>query len=74
MTKDKQLKSSADSGLAKALGGDARYRIKRIERVGKDGQKEYKAVCVEVDDLEKFRKKLKGRKYTDVFFVYEKIG
>ena len=51
----------------------SKYRIKRIKRIGFDGRKEIKQVSYEVDDIEKFRKKLKGRKYKDVHFVYETI-
>lgn len=58
-----------------------KYRIKRIEYIDHDGDKtllsesdlEKLKIPKEVDDIEAFRKKLKGRRYADVFFVYEMI-
>ncbi len=69
---DEITKASGSSALLKAIGGNpAKYRIRRIDRIGKDGHVERKSVCIEVDDIEAFRKKLKGRKYADVHFAYE---
>lgn len=52
-----------------------KYRIKRIEYIDHDGNKKYETLekPKEVDEIEAFRKKLKGRQYADVFFVYETI-
>ena len=59
---------------AGVLGGTlAKFRITRITRITKDGQKETKKVNFEVDDVEAFRKKMKGRKFADVQLVYENI-
>lgn len=61
--------------LVKALGGTpAKYRVKRITKIGKDGSREVKSVCLEVSDIEEFRKKMKGRKFADVQLVYESIA
>ena len=60
--------------VAGLLGGSpAKFRITRITRVTKDGQKETQKVNFEVDDVEAFRKKMKGRKFADVQLVYENI-
>ena len=59
---------------AGVLGGTlAKFRITRITRITKDGQKETKKVNFEVDDVEAFRKKMKGRKFADVQLVYDNI-
>lgn len=59
---------------AGVLGGNlAKFRITRITRITKDGQKETKKVNFEVNDVEAFRKKMKGRKFADVLLVYENI-
>ena len=59
---------------ARMLGGNlAKFRITRITRVTKDGQKETRKVNFEVNDVEAFRKKMKGRKFADVLLVYENI-
>ena len=52
-----------------------KYRIKRIEYIDHDGDKRFEHLepPKDVDDIEAFRKKLKGRRYADVFFVYETI-
>lgn len=56
------------------LGGSlAKFRVTKITRITKDGQKETKKVNIEVDDVEVFRKKMKGRKFADVQLVYENI-
>lgn len=66
--------NSTVRAVAGALGGNlAKFRITRITRVTKDGQKEIKKVNFEVDDVEAFRKKMKGRKFADVQLVYENI-
>ncbi len=66
--------NSTVRAVAGALGGNlAKFRITRITRVTKDGQKETKKVNFEVDDVEAFRKKMKGRKFADVQLVYENI-
>ena len=66
--------NSTVRAVAGALGGKlAKFRITRITRVTKDGQKETKKVNFEVDDVEAFRKKMKGRKFADVQLVYENI-
>ena len=66
--------NSTVRAVAGALGGNlAKFRITRITRVTKDGQKETKKVNFEVDDVEAFRKKIKGRKFADVQLVYENI-
>ena len=66
--------NSTVRAVAGALGGNlAKFRITRITRVTKDGQKENKKVNFEVDDVEAFRKKMKGRKFADVQLVYENI-
>ena len=66
--------NSTVRAVAGALGGNlAKFRITRITRVTKDGQKEIKKVNFEVDDVEAFRKKMKGRKFADVQLVYESI-
>ncbi len=51
------------------------HKIMRIERVDAEGKRTFepKDPPIEVADLEKFRKVLKGRKYVDVFFVYETV-
>lgn len=73
--KDEITKTSENGALLKALGGSpAKYRIRRIDRIGKDGSEEHKTVCVEVDDIEAFRTKLKGRKYAEVSFAYEAVA
>ena len=60
--------------VAGMLGGSlAKFRVTRITRVAKDGHKETKRVNIEVDDVEAFRKKMKGRKFADVQLVYENI-
>ena len=60
--------------VAGLLGGNlAKYRVTKITRVSKDGKKETKRVNFEVDDIEAFRKKIKGRKFADVQLVYENI-
>ena len=60
--------------VAGLLGSSpAKFRVTRITRVTKDGQKETKKVNFEVDDVEAFRKKMKGRKFADVQLVYENI-
>ena len=48
-----------------------KYRIKRVEFIERDGSKRFEKRDEEVDDIEAFRKKLKGRRYADVFFVYK---
>jgi hypothetical protein len=56
------------------LGGSlAKFRITKITKIAKDGRKEVKKVNFEVDDVEAFRKKMKGRKFADVQLVYENI-
>lgn len=70
--KDEILNAKNGSTIAKAISGSsAKYRISRIVRVGKDGSIENKAVNFETDDIEAFRKKMKGNKYSDVFLTYE---
>ena len=60
--------------VAGLLGGSlAKFRVTKITRITKDGQKETKKVNIEVDDVEVFRKKMKGRKFADVQLVYENI-
>ena len=68
----------ATQSCAKPSGHPARspiHKVIRIERVDADGKRtfEQKDPPIEVVDLEKFRKVLKGRKYVDVFFVYETV-
>lgn len=59
---------------AGVLGGSlAKFRITKITRVTKDGQKETRKVNFKVNDVEAFRKKMKGRKFADVQLVYENI-
>ena len=52
-------------------GCHALYRIKRIERICKDGKREFQYSNFETEDVEALRKKLRGRKYRAVYFVYE---
>ena len=61
--------------VAQTLARAKIHRIMRIERVDAEGKRTFepKDPPIEVDDLEKFRKVLKGRKYVDVFFVYETV-
>jgi len=66
--------NSVKRDVAGVLGGSlAKFRITRITRITKDGQKETKKVNFEVNDVEAFRKKMKGRKFADVLLVYENI-
>lgn len=66
--------NSVKRDVAGMLGGSlAKFRITRITRITKDGQKETKKVNFEVNDVEAFRKKMKGRKFADVLLVYENI-
>ena len=68
------MKNSEEmTGGKAAVFQPAKYRVKRIVRISKDGIKETKAVCIEVPDIEEFRKKIKGRKFKDVQLVYENI-
>ena len=71
---DEVKKVSSGVALSKALGGcPAKFRIRRITRTDKEGCTESKQVCIEVDDIEAFRKKMKGRKFAEVAFVYENL-
>ena len=70
----KEKNNSTLRTAAGVLGGSlAKFRITRITRVTKDGQKETRKVNFEVNDVEAFRKKMKGRKFADVLLVYENI-
>ena len=65
-------------GSSQPSGHPARspiHTVMRIERVDAEGKRTFepKDPPIEVADLEKFRKVLKGRKYVDVFFVYETV-
>ena len=52
---------------------ERKYLVKRITRTDKDGNKEVKPVCIEVDDIEKFRKRQKGVNFVSVELIYEQI-
>ena len=66
--------NSVKRDVAGMLGGNlAKYRVTRITRIKKDGQREVIKQIFEVDDIEAFRKKMKGRKFADVQLVYENI-
>ncbi len=66
--------NNARQVAAELLGGSpARYRVTRVTRIDKNGSKETKKVNIEVDDIESFRKKMRGSKFADVQFVYESI-
>ena len=59
---------------ARMLGGNlAKFRITKITKIAKDGHREVKKVNFEVNDVEAFRMKMKGRKFADVLLVYESI-
>ena len=51
-----------------------KYRIRRIDLTDTTGKKEYRAVCIEVNDIESYRMKMKSQGYSDVSFVYEETG
>ena len=66
--------NSTTQTAAGLLGGKlAKFRVTKITRTKKDGTKETKKVNFEVDDIEAFRKKMKGRKFAEVQLVYEPI-
>jgi len=66
--------NSVKRDVAGMLGGNiAKYRVTRITRIKKDGQREVIKQIFEVDDIEAFRKKMKGRKFSEVHLVYESI-
>ena len=66
--------NSVKRDVAGMLGGNlAKYRVTKITRIKKDGQREVIKQIFEVDDIEAFRKKMKGRKFADVLLVYENI-
>ena len=66
--------NSVKREVAGMLGGNlAKYRVTRITRIKKDGQREVIKQIFEVDDIEAFRKKMKGRKFSEVHLVYESI-
>ena len=66
--------NSVKRNVAGMLGGNlAKYRVTRITRIKKDGQREVIKQIFEVDDIEAFRKKMKGRKFSEVHLVYESI-
>lgn len=49
------------------------YRIKRIELINHQDEKKFKQTDVVVSDLERFRKRIMGRKYKEVRFVYNTV-
>lgn len=53
---------------------EKKYMVRRIDRTKNDGTVERKQVCIETDDIEAFRKKMKGSRYADVNLVYEEVG
>lgn len=66
--------NSVKRDVAGMLGGNlAKYRVTKITRIKKDGQREVIKQIFEVDDIEAFRKKMKGRKFAEVHLVYESI-
>lgn len=66
--------NSVKREVAGMLGGNlAKYRVTKITRIKKDGQREVIKQIFEVDDIEAFRKKMKGRKFSEVHLVYESI-
>lgn len=66
--------NSVKRNVAGMLGGNlAKYRVTKITRIKKDGQREVIKQIFEVDDIEAFRKKMKGRKFSEVHLVYESI-
>lgn len=66
--------NSVKRDVAGMLGGNlAKYRVTKITRIKKDGQREVIKQIFEVDDIEAFRKKMKGRKFSEVHLVYESI-
>ena len=71
MTDEISRNSQGGEVLVSAFISTPKYRIKRVEFIERDGSKRFEKWDEEVDDIEAFRKKLKGRRYADVFFVYE---
>ena len=64
--------NSVKREVAGMLGGNlAKYRVTKITHIKKDGQRAVIKQIFEVDDIEAFRKKMKGRKFSEVHLVYE---
>lgn len=50
-----------------------RYLVKRIVRTDRKGNTESRNTCLEVSDIEDFRRQQKGRRFKCVELVYEQL-